>query len=117
MEYFKIHVFKSSFAPIVGLLNEHKVKYQMREIRSGEIMASSGVIEVLQSAAIWGALASIIIAFVNNRNGRKVIITTKDNRVIHAEGLNSKELESIIKQSKYLLAIDPSQREEDESKT
>jgi len=117
MEYLKIHVSKSSFDPIVSLLNEHKVKYQMREIRAGEIIALSEVIEVLQSAAMWGALATIIVAFINNRNGRKVIITTKDNRIIHAEGLNSKELESIIKQSKYLIAIDPNQKEEDESKT
>lgn len=55
MEYFKINVFRESFGPIIELLNEHKVEYQMREVRSGVVMNSSGVIEVLQSAAMWGS--------------------------------------------------------------
>jgi hypothetical protein len=51
MEYFHIHVFKDSFGPIIELLNERGVKYQIRETRSGAVMAASGIIEVLQSPA------------------------------------------------------------------
>lgn len=106
MEYFHIHVFKDSFGPIIELLNEHDVKYQICETRSGTVMAASGVIEVLQSAAMWGALATIVVTFIKSRNGRKVTITTKDNEVIHAEGLSQKELEGILRRSKSLTAID-----------
>ena len=80
-------------------------------------MASSGVIEVLQSAAIWGALATIVVAFIKNRNGRKVIITTKDNTVIHAEGLSKKELEEILKNSISLSAIDHKSQRNDKNQT
>lgn len=107
MEYFHVHVFKDSFGPMIELLNLHGVKYQMREQRSGVVMGASGVIELLQSAAMWGALAMIVVAFIRSRNGRKVIITTKDNEIIHAEGLNPKELEETLKRSKSLVAIDP----------
>ncbi len=112
MEYLHVHVFKDSFGPMIELLNAHDVKYQMREQRSGAVMAASGVIEVLQSPAMWAALAAVVVAFIRSRNGRKVIITTKDNEVIHAEGLNPKELEEILKKSKSLAAIDPSKNAE-----
>jgi hypothetical protein len=116
MENFHVHVFKNSFGPIIELLNEHNVKYRMHETRSGAIMAASGVIEVLQSPAMWGALATIVVTFIKNRNGRKVIITTRDNEVIQAEGLSPKELEQILKRSKSLVAIDPNKDNHNESK-
>mgnify|MGYP003423470286 FL=1 len=112
MEYLHVHVFKDSFGPIIELLNTHGVKYQIREQRSGEVMAASGVIEVLQSAAMWGALATVVVTFIKSRNGRKVIITTKDNETIHAEGLSPKELEKILRRSKSLVAIDPNKNSE-----
>lgn len=114
MEYLHLHVFKDSFGPMIALLNEHDVKYQLREQRSGAVMAASGVIDVLQSPAIWGALAAVVIAFIRSRNGRKVIITTKDNEIIHAEGLSPKELEEILKRSKSLAAVDPNKNSEKE---
>ncbi len=117
MEYLHVHVFKDSFGPMIELLNTNGVKYQFREQRSGEVMAASGVIEVLQSPAMWGALAAVVVAFIKSRNGRKVIITTKDKEVIQAEGLNSKELQEILKRTKSLAAIDSNKTAEHEKLT
>jgi len=112
METLPIHVFKDSFGPILELLNEHKIKYQMNERRSGEIVAGpSGVIELILSAAMWGALATVLVTFIKSRHGRKVTITTKDNNIIHAEGITEKELEKILKQSKNITAIDPNKND------
>nr|WP_295942958.1 hypothetical protein [uncultured Acidovorax sp.] len=105
-----VHLFKDSFGPFVQLLNEHGVKYQMRQVRAGVPMASSGVLEILQavgSAAMWGALATVVVAFINSRRGRKVIITTKENTVVHVEGLSMAELERVLEHAKNLTAIDP----------
>ena len=106
METLPIQVFKDSSGPILNLLNEHDLKYKMQEVPLGDVMASSGVIEVLKTAAMWGALATIVVTFIKVRSGRKVIITTKENEVIHAEGLTAKELEQILKRAKKLTAID-----------
>lgn len=114
MEYLQVHVFKDGFGPMIDLLNANGVKYQIREQRSGAVMAASGVIEVLQSASMWGALAVVVVAFIKSRNGRKVIITTKDNEIIHAEGLKPQELEDILKRSKSLAAVDPNKNAEPE---
>jgi hypothetical protein len=113
MESLPVNLFRESFGPFVALLNEHNVRYSMREVRSGVPMASSGVIEILQSAAMWGALAMVVVAFIKSRRGRKVIITTKDNTVVHAEGLSPKELEDVLIHAKNLTAIEPD-KEEDE---
>ena len=107
MESLPIHVFKNSFGPVIELLNEHKVQYMMRDQRSGVVMASSGVIEVvLQSVPLWGALAVVIVAFIKSRVSRKVIITLKDNTVVQAEGLSSEDLEKVLTRAKSLTAID-----------
>ena len=106
MDRLPIYVFKNSFGSILKLLNENNVQYQMRETRSGVAYASSGVVEVLTSAAMWGALATIAVAFIRSKSGRKVTITTRDEKIIHAEGLTAKELESILKQAKNIAAID-----------
>jgi len=108
METLPVHVFGKSFGPFLTLLNEHHVKYSMRAVRSGVPMASSEVIEVLQSAAMWGALALVIVAFIKARSSRKVIITKKDNTIVHvqAEGFSLKELEAVLAQAKSLTAIE-----------
>jgi hypothetical protein len=104
------HVFKDSFRPFVELLNEHGVPYQMREARMGVPMASSGVIEIIQAvgvASAWGGLAAVLVAFIKARAGRKVIVTTKDNNVIHAEGLTAAELERVLSIAANIAVIDP----------
>ena len=103
------HVFKDSFRPFVELLNEHQVKYQMREMRAGVPMASSGVIEIVQAvgaASMWAGLAAVLVAFIKSRSSRKVIVTTKDHTTIHAEGLTASELERILAMAASVSVID-----------
>lgn len=106
METLVLHVFKDSFGPILELLNEHKVKYQMHMARAGTPMAASQAIELILHPAMWGALATIVVVFVKAKHGRKVTITTKEDEIFHAEGLTKEELEPILKRAKNLVAVD-----------
>lgn len=109
---------RESFGDFITLLNEHQIKYQMQDMRSGVVMASSGVIELVQglgNAAMWGALATVIVAFINRRKGRKVIITTKDNIIIHVEGLSIEELEVALEHARNINLIDSVAKHSDES--
>lgn len=104
-----VHLFKDSFGPFLALLNENEIQYQMREVRAGVPMASAGTLELIQvagNAAFWASVATVIVAFINSRRSRKVIITTKDGMVIHAEGLTSTELEKLLEKAQSLTAID-----------
>jgi hypothetical protein len=110
LETLPVHLFKDSFGPFLGLLNEHQVKYQIRGARSGIQAGPAGVLEIVQavgSAAMWGALATVVVAFINSRRGRKVIITTKDNTVVHVEGLSMQEIERVLEHARSMTAIDP----------
>lgn len=110
METLPIHLFKSSFGPFLELLNEHEIKYQMREVRAGIPMASGGTLEVIKAigdATFWPAIAAVVVAFINRRSGCKVIITTKDHTVVHVEGLSIQELEEVLKLANNITAIDP----------
>lgn len=72
-------------------------------------MASSGVIEIVQAvgvASMWAGLATVLVAFIKTRSSRKVIITTKDNTVIHAEGLTAQELERILGMATSIAVIE-----------
>lgn len=112
MQTMPIFLFKDSFSSFVALLDEAGVKYQVQDPRAGgTVFASGAVIEVLQSAAMWGSLATIVVAFIKNRRGRKVIITTKEGVVIHVEGLSPKELEKILESAKNLTAVDPNKEQ------
>ena len=110
MQTLPVHLFKESFGLFVGLLNEHGVEYQLREVRTGVPMAAGGTLEIIQAVgnvAMWGSLATVLVAYINGRRGRKVIITTKAGTVIHAEGLSHKELESLLESAQNLTVVDP----------
>lgn len=107
----QIHLFRDSFKPFMLLLNEHKIQYQIQSQRSGIHAGPGGIVEVIQAvgvASIWASLASVVVAYINSRRSRKVIITTKDNTIVHVEGLTMSELESVLEQAKSLTAIDTS---------
>lgn len=115
METIPVHLFKNSFGPFLALLNEHEVKYHMRAVRSGIPMASPDtleIIKVLGSATFWPALATVVVAFINRKKDRKVIITTKENTVVHVEGMSTSEIERILQQARNITAIDTSKNEE-----
>ncbi|WLH83976.1 hypothetical protein [Pseudomonas sp. FP2338] len=91
-----IYVFKNSFSALLGAISEGELHYQIRETRSAAPLASSGVIELLLSPGVWAAVAAVLVAFMHRRRGCKVIITTKEKTIIHAEGLTQAELEKVL---------------------
>ena len=114
MDTLPLHLFKESFSEILELLTEHNVKYQMREVRMNVPMAAGGTLEIIQAVgnvAMWGSLATVLVSYINSRRGRKVINTTKDGAVVHAEGLSESELNSLLEQAKNLTVFDPNKSE------
>lgn len=63
-------------------------------------------LEIEIALAACAGLTQVIIAFIKARHSRKVTITTKDNRVIHAESLSESDLERIILEAKNIMAIE-----------
>lgn len=109
MDAIKIQLFKDSYAPFTELLGEHDVKFSRRIQLSETILASGAAIEVISAiaqATPWGALAICVVAWMGARKSRKVILTTKDNEVIHLDGYSSKEVETLLNKAKELAIIE-----------
>lgn len=107
MSALEIHVFKDSLHPVTELLDSEGISCSMRQERAGVMVASSGILEVALNAGVWASIAAVLISFIKARHGRRVMITTKDKEVIHAEGLTSKELGKILEKAEWVTAIDP----------
>lgn len=111
MEVVRVNVFKSSHDAFTQMLQESNIEYGEVKTFSSAIMASGMVLTVfgvLQTAAPWAALAAVLVAWIKSRPTRKVIITTKDNQVIHLEGLTVQEIERVLAFSSNLSVIDTS---------
>ena len=107
-----VHLFKDSFGPFLALLTEKKMAYTIREQRAGvPIAGASGILELVLSPAMWGALALVICAFLKNKRSRKVVITLKDKTIFHAEGLSPAEIEKLLPQARHLTAIEVGKEE------
>jgi hypothetical protein len=107
METIKIYVFKESIQTVTELLSKEGLAWSSRHQPNGVIMNSAEILNVVVNATAWVSIATVLVTFIKAKHGRKVIITTKDNKVIHAEGMTHNEFEIILKQAASLTVFDP----------
>lgn len=108
-----VSLFKDSREPFLELLRENEVAYEELMLKANVPMASSFLVDILQGSGPWAAAtATVVCAFLKNRRSRKVIITMKDNQVVHCEGLEPKEVERILRQAKRLTAIETNKNDD-----
>lgn len=102
-----VSLFKESREPFLELLREHEVVHEELMLKANVPMASDFLVDILQGSAPWAAaMATVVCAFLKNRRSRKVIINTKDNQVVHCEGLGQKEVERVLQHAKSLAVIE-----------
>lgn len=103
----RVTMFRQSKGPFMALLREHGVPHREGLPMAAAPMAGGLFVEIIQSNAPWAAaLAFVIREFLKNRRSRKVIITTKDNQVIHCEGLSQREVENVLERAREIAAIE-----------
>lgn len=87
------------------------IEYIQRPPDSGVVMNAGETIQLIKdiSEAIpWEAIAAVIIAWLKYRPSRKIIATTKDNKVVHIEGMDKKEFTLLLPSCKNLMVIETS---------
>ena len=70
------------------------------------VNATGDWLQLLQHSIPAATIASVLVAWVRARASRKIIITTKDKTVIHAEGYSVEQFEKIIDRVDDLAVID-----------
>jgi len=109
MSSLPVHVFKDSAASFVEALSENGVEFS-RRIQLAEVQMAAGwiidVFSVLKDPAPWAALATVLVTWLKMKANRKVIVTTKDNEVIHTEGLSVEDTIKILERAKNVAVIE-----------
>ncbi|PPK74792.1 hypothetical protein B0F87_10735 [Methylobacter tundripaludum] len=105
----EIHLFNGSYQSLAEQLKANGIEFSERHQFSAAPATAQVVLElagILKTAAPWASLAAVLIAWLKNRAGRKVIITTKDQGTIHVEGMSITEVERILEKTQFVSAIE-----------
>lgn len=95
-------------------MDEAGVKYEWHtpKPQPGVIMNVTGeVLQFLEHSIPWASIATVLVAWLRARSSRKIIVTTKDNKVIHAEGYSVEQFEQILAQAREATVIDTEKSE------
>lgn len=104
----RVFLFKDSYAPFAALLEENGIAFTIRTPPVGAIRNSGEAIEILRFAI--PAVAGIIITYLKAKQGREVIITTRNRKVVHARGYSVEELGDILAFAENMNVLDTKQK-------
>lgn len=91
-------------------------------IRTGEVKLFSerpqaagfvGMVYAVSEALPWNALSKVIVAWLDARKSREIIITQGANTVIHARGYSVEDLQKILGSARNITAIDTAKPDSD----
>ncbi len=102
----RIALFKDSRASFLQDLSVAGIEFEESKPIPGRVMASATYVAIGQIAAVSGAVATVLIAWVKARASRKVILTLKDKNIVHLEGYSAKEVEALLKITESVTVID-----------
>ena len=102
----RIALFKDSRASFLQDLSEAGIDFEESRPIPGRIMASATYVAIAQIATVSGAVASVLVAWIKARASRKVILTLKDQKIVHLEGYSAKEVEALLKITESVAVID-----------
>lgn len=111
MDTLRVNVFRDSHEPFTNLLKENKIEYygialnSFGPVNAGEILE---IIKTVGNTALWPSLATVVVAFIRARKSRKIIIQTKDNQILHAEGFSVEEISKLLENARDITVIDTS---------
>ena len=101
-------VFKNSGESFLSALDNAGISHQtVKEYSSQPRM--SGIVEAitaLSEAMPWNSIAKIVIAWIDAKKSREVMITTSDGKIFHVKGYSSKVVKSLLQESISIAVID-----------
>lgn len=92
----RIVIFKHSKDSFLQALDAAGITFEEEKPEAGQIMASGALVTVAQTAAIAGAIASVLVAWIKARASRKIILTLKDGTIVHLEGESVERVEELV---------------------
>ena len=104
----RLNLFKDSEESFLAALDAEGIRHSRLELFSTQPQAS-GIVETISAisdAMPWNSIAKVMVAWIEARKSRKIIITTNDHAVVHIEGCSIKEVENVLKSTLNATVID-----------
>lgn len=101
----KVFIVGGATESLAEALSNAHIAYTQRNPAPGVVLNASPVIEIAQ-AVPWAAAAAVWVAWLRGRASRKIIVTMKDQTIVHAEGLSVEEFEKLLPHAKNVSAVD-----------
>lgn len=101
-------LFKDSEKSFLALLDAEGISHE-RVIQYTTTPQASGIVEsisALSEVMPWNSIAKVLIAWIEARKSRKIIITLEGRQILHAEGYSVKELKNILPKVLEITVID-----------
>lgn len=115
-ETIRIYTFKHGGKELFSLLTEENIPIEMQRMEPGTVIASGEWLDIVTAVggvSLIPSISAVIIQWLKNRASRKIIIQTKNNQIIHVEGLSIEELEKVLEVAKDITAIQPDGEKDD----
>lgn len=104
----RVELFKHSHDSFLTALDAEGIPHSTVHRFSSGPQASSLVesISALSEAMPWNSIAKVMIAWIEARKSREIIVTTEDRQVIHLKGYSISDAERVIKSATNATVID-----------
>lgn len=106
----QISVFKHSKESFLSMLDEKDIKYIERPWPEGVTVGVGETFDIIktvgEASPLLGVLAYVIVTWIKARSSRKIILQTKDKKVVHIEGFSVDEVGKILAQVDSIMVID-----------
>jgi hypothetical protein len=110
----RLTLFKHSANSFLAALDEAKISHSPIHMFSTKPQAS-GMVEVitaLSDAMPWNSIAKVIVAWIEARKSREIIIHTETGETIHAKGYSASEVQMFLQKSTNVIIVDTKPSEE-----
>lgn len=109
MNILRVTLFQGSQESFKHALETAGITYSDVHLFTNRPMNSGSIISVfsaISDAMPWTSVANVVVAWINARSSREIIVTSQDNRVLHAKGYSADEVEKMLKGSLNVTVID-----------
>ena len=104
----RLTLFKHGADSFLAALDEAQIPHGPIHMFSTHPQAS-GIVEAitaLSEAMPWSAIAKVIVAWIEARKSREIIIHTEAGEAIHAKGYSVSEVQKLLQKSTNIIIID-----------
>jgi hypothetical protein len=104
----RLTLFKHSAGSFLAALDEAKISHGPIRMFSTNPQGSGLVeaISALSDAMPWNAIAKVVVAWIEARKSREIIIHTESGDSINAKGYSASEVQKLLQKSTNVIVID-----------